>query len=250
MSRRRLIGAAALAAAALSTAAVASPADARRAVPRGYRGHIAGAVPARQYLAVLDAAKVARAAPNGHARRLTRIAKNRPLTGTPTSLPIVAFTHDSGGRLWYAVMMPGRPNGRTGWITTTHVEQAVTGWHIVVDRSQRRATVYHLGKVAKRFRVAVGKRSTPTPTGFFFVEEIVHERHSSEFWPYALALSARSTVFSDFAGGPGQIAMHGIANIGGHVGTAISHGCIRLSTSADSWLGRHMEAGVPVDILA
>lgn len=246
MSRGRLIGAAALAAAALSVAAVTAPAAARH----GERGRIAGAVPARQFLAVLDAAKVARAAPNGHARRLTRIAKDRPLTGTPTSLPIVAFTHDSRGRLWYAVMLPGRPNGRTGWITTTHVEQAVTGWHIVVDRSRRRATVYHLGNVVKRFRVAIGKRSTPTPTGFFFVEEIVRERRSSQFWPYALALSARSNVFSDFAGGPGQIAMHGIANIGGRVGTAISHGCIRLATSADRWLGRHMEAGVPVDILA
>lgn len=248
MSSSRLIGAAALAAAALSAAAGASPAAA--AVPRRSEARSAGAVPARQYIAVLDANKAARSAPNDHARVVARVNMDRPITGTPTSLPIVAYTHDSAGRLWYAVMLPGRPNGHTGWITTTHVEQAVTSWHIVVLRSKRRAVVYHLGKVVKRWPVVVGKPSTPTPTGFFFVEEIVREPPSFQGAPYALALSARSNVFSEFAGGPGQVALHGVRNLAGRIGTAASHGCVRFSTSADTWLGRHMEAGVPVDILA
>jgi lipoprotein-anchoring transpeptidase ErfK/SrfK len=236
MRRGRLVGAA-LVAGALSTVA-GSPAAA------------ATAVPAKQDLAVLDAAKVVRAAPNVRARKIARVRGDRPITGTPTTLPIVAETHDAQGRLWYAVMLPGRPNGRTGWITTAHVEPAVTGWHIVVDRSRRAATIYHLGRVVKRYRVIVGKPSTPTPAGFFFVEEIVREPRSFPGAPYALALSARSTVFSEFAGGPGQVALHGVANLGGRLGTAASHGCVRFSTTADTWLGRHLEAGVPVDVLA
>jgi len=198
----------------------------------------------RHRFTLLDesAGTAVRARPAG--RVLGTLAGRTPL-GTPTWLWAVAFSRNDG---WAQVVMPWRPNGRTGWITTTHIEQAVTGWHIVVDRSQRRATVYHLGKVAKRFRVAVGRRSTPTPAGFFFVEEIVPEKRSSEFWPYALALSARSTVFSDFAGGPGQIAIHGIYGIGGTPGHAESHGCIRATSTALEWMIRHFGTGTPVDI--
>ena len=67
--------------------------------------------------------------------------------------------------------------------------------------------------------------------------------------PFALALSARSTVLQQFDGGPGQIALHGIENIGGTPGTAASHGCIRLTTPAISWLATHIAPGVPVRII-
>ena len=49
-------------------------------------------------------------------------------------------------------------------------------------------------------------------------------------------------------GGPGQIALHGIGNIGGPMGTAASHGCIRVSNSAVTWLARHIRAGTPLTI--
>ena len=39
--------------------------------------------------------------------------------------------------------------------------------------------------------------------------------------PFALALSARSNVLQEFEGGPGQIAIHGVANLGGTPGMGI-----------------------------
>jgi lipoprotein-anchoring transpeptidase ErfK/SrfK len=66
--------------------------------------------------------------------------------------------------------------------------------------------------------------------------------------PYALALSARSKVLQEFEGGPGQIAMHGLANVGGTLGSAVSHGCVRLNSAAMSWLAAHVGAGTPVTI--
>jgi lipoprotein-anchoring transpeptidase ErfK/SrfK len=66
--------------------------------------------------------------------------------------------------------------------------------------------------------------------------------------PFALALSARSTVLQAFAGGPGQIALHGLRNVGGIPGTAVSHGCIRLDNGAMRWLVRRIGPGVPVTI--
>ena len=66
--------------------------------------------------------------------------------------------------------------------------------------------------------------------------------------PFALALSARSNVLQEFAGGPGQIAMHGVANIGGTLGTAASHGCVRLGGRSIRWLAARIAPGVPVTI--
>ena len=66
--------------------------------------------------------------------------------------------------------------------------------------------------------------------------------------PYALALSSRSYVFQEFAGGPGQIAVHGVWNVGGTMGTATSHGCVRLDTASISWLGERIGPGVPVTV--
>ncbi len=67
--------------------------------------------------------------------------------------------------------------------------------------------------------------------------------------PYALALSARSYVLQEFAGGPGQIAVHGVWNVGGTMGTAASHGCVRLDTAAITWIGQRIGPGVPVTIV-
>ena len=112
-------------------------------------------------------------------------------------------------------------------------------------------TVYRLGHAVRVFKAIVGKPSTPTPLGDFFVEESVHLHATTIGAPFALALSARSNVIQEFAGGPGQIALHGLDNIGGVLGTAVTHGCIRLADSAMRWLvtwGR-IGPGVPVTII-
>ena len=66
---------------------------------------------------------------------------------------------------------------------------------------------------------------------------------------YARSTSARSDVLQDFDGGPGQIALHGMGNLAGALGTASSHGCIRLATPAITWLAMHIGPGVPLSIL-
>jgi lipoprotein-anchoring transpeptidase ErfK/SrfK len=88
----------------------------------------------------------------------------------------------------------------------------------------------------------------PTPLGTFFVEEAVKMDAGAVGGPYALALSARSNVLQEFDGGPGQIAIHGRDNVGGTLGTAASHGCVRLADSAMRWLVGRLGAGTPVTI--
>lgn len=206
------------------------------------------AVPGTQPLVVLQHDRVARTAPDAGARRITTIAARRPLTRVRTILPVVGLATGSDGRSWVRVRLPGRPNGRKGWIPAVQMRPASTDWHISIDLSERRVTVRRGGRIARRFRASVGTRATPTPVGRFFVEEAVALSARDSGAPFALATSARSNVLQEFAGGPGQIALHGIANLSGALGTAISHGCVRLSTRAITWLARRIGAGVPLTV--
>ncbi len=192
----------------------------------------------------LRTSQAVRSAPHAGAPSRRSIAARRPLTGAPTVLPVLGTA--PGG--WLRVRLPGRPNGATGWIRTRGTTVGFTPWHIVVDTAGRRVLVYRAGRVARTFRAVVGKPSTPTPAGSFFVEEPVRLAPGDPGAPFALALSARSDVFQEFDGGPGQVALHGLANIGGVLGTAASHGCVRLAGDAMRWLVGRIGAGVPVTI--
>lgn len=193
---------------------------------------------------------VARVAPSIHARRVEAVDARRPLTGSRTILPVLGKASHRRGGSWLQVRLPGRPNGHTGWISTRRTKLTSTPWHIVVKLTTGWVTVYRGGRVTRRFRAVVGSPSTPTPKGSFFIEESLALSSSEPGAPFALATSARSNVFQEFDGGPGQIGIHGTHGLSGAPGTASSHGCIRLRTRAITWLARRIGAGVPLTIEA
>lgn len=207
----------------------------------------AGAEPrAAQPLVALLHPHVARAQPNLHARRIESVPSRRPLTGVRTVLPVLG-RNDPGS--WVRVRLPGRPNGHSGWIPTRRTRELQTEWSLRVDLSARRVIASRGDVEARRFRAIVGAASTPTPRGRFFVEEAVALAGHESGAPFALATSARSNVYQEFEGGPGQIALHGTRHLSGALGTAASHGCIRLSSRAITWLSRRIGAGVPLSIV-
>ncbi len=233
LGRRR--GVAAVAAALIAAAccsALASPG-------------VAAAAPRSQQLVVLLKAHVVRAAPAAGARRVEAVAARRPLTRTRTVLPLLGRSGADGA--WLRVLLPGRPNGHAGWISANRTRASSTPWRIEVALSARRVIVLHAGRVIRRFRAVVGKPSTPTPRGRFFLEEAL-ALGSAPGAPFALATSARSNALQEFDGGPGQIALHGTRGLVGSPGSAASHGCVRLSTRAITWLARRVGAGVPLKI--
>ena len=186
--------------------------------------------------------------PDRRSVRVGLVQARRPITGAQTVLPVVGHATDPAGVAWVRVRLPGRPNGFAGWIEKRATRASATGWHIVVNVSSRRVVVYHGGRVVRAFPAVVGKPSTPTPRGPYFVEEAVDLPATAVGAPFALALSARSYVLQEFAGGPGQIAIHGLENIGGVLGTAASHGCVRVDTVAIRWLVARMGPGTPVTV--
>jgi lipoprotein-anchoring transpeptidase ErfK/SrfK len=205
-------------------------------------------VQATQQLAELLGGHAARSAPAAGSHRVAFVRDRRPITGEQTVLPMIGHSTAPNGTVWLKVMLPGRPDGLTGWIAKARTRELVTGWRILVNLGARRVTVYHDGRSARAFQAVVGKPSTPTPTGQFFVEETVQMEPDEADGPFALALSARSNVLQEFEGGPGQIAIHGRDGLGGTLGRAESHGCIRLATASIDWLAARIGPGTPVKI--
>lgn len=201
-----------------------------------------------QQLATLNHATKAYANPTRASEPIQRVDRTRPITGERTVLPVVAHGTNANGTAWLKVLLPGRPNSHTGWITARSATPEITNWQIIVRLSTRKVTVLWDGRVRRTLGAVVGKPSTPTPQGRFFVEEIAALYPQDVGAPYALALSARSNVLQEFDGGPGQIALHGTNNIGGVPGTAASHGCMRLTTPDITWLAHHIGPGTRVTI--
>jgi lipoprotein-anchoring transpeptidase ErfK/SrfK len=175
------------------------------------------------------------------------LGARRPLTGSPTVVPVVAVAV-VGGRSWLRVRLPRRPNGATGWIASDGTAAREARWRVVIDRSRRRATILRDGRRVRSFSVVVGARSTPTPLGRFFVTERVRQPRGSALGPWVLATSAYSDVLQEFEGGPGQIGLHGRTGLPAPLGTAASHGCVRFSDRAIGWLARRAGPGTPVAV--
>ncbi len=182
-------------------------------------------------------------APDAHTRTQQVLPLYTPISHQRASLPVIGRR---GGFLH--VLLPGRPNGHAGWIQAAETRTWTTPWHVLVRTQSKRLFVFRGRRLVRSFPVVVGKPSTPTPRGRFFVEEALVLPRNSLGSPDAFALSARSTVYQEFDGGPGQIAIHGIYGIGGTPGTAVSHGCIRATSATLAFMIHRFGTGTPVDI--
>jgi lipoprotein-anchoring transpeptidase ErfK/SrfK len=97
--------------------------------------------------------------------------------------------------------------------------------------------------------VAVGSPESPTPTGhFFLVDKLDTQSASSAYGPFAFGLSGHSDVLTEFAGGDGQIGIHG-TNDPSSIGNAVSHGCVRVPNDVIAQLNDLVPLGTPVTIV-
>jgi lipoprotein-anchoring transpeptidase ErfK/SrfK len=140
-----------------------------------------------------------------------------------------------------------RPNGRTGWVKSTDVEEPqLVHTQIVIDRTARKLTLFRDGQEVMSAPVGVGKPSTPTPAGHFWITEKFRVHSSPVYGPYAMGTSAYSRL-TDWPGG-GVVGIHG-TNEPGLVPGAPSHGCVRLHNADILKLVRQTPIGTPILIL-
>lgn len=149
---------------------------------------------------------------------------------------------------WAQVMLPGRPNNRTGWVKSDDLHFFVVGGRVVIDLSERTLTYTVDGEELIRTSVAIGTSRNPTPTGLFYVTDSIKvPGGGGPFGPYALALSGRSDTITEFNGGDGIIGIHG-TNRPNLIGQAVSLGCIRLPNDVMTRLWELVPVGTPVEI--
>jgi len=147
---------------------------------------------------------------------------------------------------WVRVQLPKRPNRSAGWVRRSEVRLSTTPYRVVIDRRRKRLTLLKRGRFAKRVQIAIGKSLTPTPRGRYFVTDVI--RSSDPFYgPYALGLSAYSPVLTSYAGGDGQLGIHG-TNQPWSIGQSVSAGCIRVDNRTVRRLARLLPLGTPVVI--
>jgi L,D-transpeptidase catalytic domain len=156
---------------------------------------------------------------------------------------------DAHGREWVKLRIPGRPNGRTGWVERSALGSFhVTHLLVVVDRERRQMSFYSRGRRIWTAPVGVGKPGTPTPAGHFWIDERFKIANpSSGYYPYAFGTTDYSTL-SDWPGG-GVVGIHGPYYEPQGIPGYISHGCIRLRVSDDFWLAGHLQLGTPLKVI-
>jgi hypothetical protein len=203
----------------------------------------------RAYVAHVVAPAPVLARPRPGATRQGTVGTRAAWAGGPVRLLVLTSARDARGRVWLRVRLPDRPNTRSGWIAAGRARVAPTSWRIDVSRRLRTLRVLRAGVVVLRLRAVVGAPATPTPAGLFAVSEVVRQQDPQGFTgSWALHLTAHSDVLDDYGGGPGRVAIHGRAGASllDPLGTARSHGCVRIDDRRIRWLARHVQAGTPV----
>ena len=126
------------------------------------------------------------------------------------------------------------------------------GASIVVSRGNRVLTLYREARKVRTFRIAVGTSSYPTPRGLFSI--VMKQRNPTWFPPDSPWAKGLGPV----PPGPGNplgtrwmgtsapaVGIHGTP-ASGSIGTAASHGCIRMYIRDAEWLSERIKIGSPV----
>jgi hypothetical protein len=187
------------------------------------------------------------ARPDRRARRADHVRLETE-DGFPEVYLLLALHTDARGQAWVRLRIPGRPNGRTGWVLRPALSAFhETRWLLVINLRRRALTAYFDGHLRFRAPVGIGRPSSPTPPGRFWVRErLPIADRSSPYWPYAIGTSDYSTL-TDWPGG-GIVGIHGDYGEPQSIPGDPSHGCVRMRDSDIAWLAPRITLGTPLRI--
>jgi lipoprotein-anchoring transpeptidase ErfK/SrfK len=188
-----------------------------------------------------------RSAPSGKASVLAKLSEFRPQDYRPRYVLAVKAKKVNGKVAWYKIPVPGRPNGRTGWVSASQVSIHPMPWQVVVYRGSRVIQLWKGDKLLYTNRVAVGAPGMETPVGLFYVTVRFKPVQEPFLGAFAFETSAYSKL-SEWPGG-GVVGLHGW-NDPSVLGQAVSHGCIRISNSTAEYLRDRIPLGTPIRVVA
>lgn len=188
----------------------------------------------------------AKSQPGGKGRTVGKLHFNTE-DGPPEIYLALRMYTDAKGNEWVQTQLPGRPNGRMGWVPREGLgEFHLIHTQLVVNRRTLRATLFKNGKKIFSAPVGVGKASTPTPAGNYWIREKL-KGIGPVYGPLAFGTAAYSNKLTDWPGG-GVVGVHG-TNEPNLIPGRPSHGCIRLKNKDILHLNRLMKPGTPLVIV-
>lgn len=188
-----------------------------------------------------------RTSPSNSARAIAKLHFNTEDGPPEVYLALRLYTSEKG-KEWVEIRVPGRPNGRKGWVPREGLgEFHVVRTHLVINRKTLKITLFKKGRAIFKSRVGVGKASTPTPGGNFWIRERLNGFGNAVYGPVAFGTSAYSAQLTDWPGG-GVVGIHG-TNEPHLIPGRPSHGCVRLRNASILKLKRLMPVGTPLTIL-
>jgi L,D-transpeptidase catalytic domain len=151
----------------------------------------------------------------------------------------------SDGQPWYRISVPGRPNGRMGWIPASLVQLQPTVAKVEVHRRSRKIDLFWHGKRVWRAKIAVGAPGMETPLGLYYATARFVPHHDKYLSVFAVETSGYSKL-TEWPGG-GVFGIHGTPEPW-LLGKAVSHGCIRVSNRTARKIRRYVPLGTPIYI--
>jgi lipoprotein-anchoring transpeptidase ErfK/SrfK len=145
---------------------------------------------------------------------------------------------------WAQVLLPGRPNGSTGWLVEQGLDEATTPYLLMVHRANFTLDLLRDGAPIHHWTIGVGKPISPTPPGRAYILAALADLKPT-FSPVILPLSVHSGVYTHYSGTIGTIGIHTwpTATV---FGTPSSDGCIRVPADALQVLSTQVPLGTPV----
>lgn len=164
------------------------------------------------------------------AKQVANLAQNMVLPNPEVEDRASSSASESGGKL------------RAGFVAVRS--------SILVDLSDRTASVYRAGELVARYPIAVGQDGWETPAGTFEVVQMMKQpiwRHpiTKEIVPPGKKNPLGSRWIGFWVDGEHQIGFHG-TNEPNLIGAAVSHGCIRMHNADIEKMYDLVEVGSPV----
>jgi L,D-transpeptidase catalytic domain len=205
-------------------------------------GRVVADFPAAGTLAI-RAVRV-RARPGPHARAI-RIMRQFRRDFRRQEIFAVSSRVGYDGQTWYRISVPGRPNGRMGWIPAWSVDLRPTVAKVEVHRRSRKIDLFWHGKRVWHAIVAVGAPGMETPLGLYYAAARFVPYNDPYLSVFAVETSGYSKL-TEWPGG-GVFGIHGTPEPW-LLGKAVSHGCIRVSARTARMLRRYVPLGTPIVI--
>jgi hypothetical protein len=193
-----------------------------------------------------NAEAMVRVTPSDRARAIGRL---RFLTGDGQAQVylVLAGAELGSNAEWLRIEFPGRPNGQTGWVPRAAMGALhVVHEYLLIDRNHLRAKLFRGGRAVFSAPVGVGKASTQTPSGSFFVTEKLITIASPVYGPFAIGTSAFAPTLAEWPGG-GVVGIHG-TNEPQLIPGRPSHGCVRMRNADIARLWHLISVGTPIQI--